>query len=263
MLVKDEQDIVEETVRHLLGEGVDYLYVLDNLSTDGTAEILQRLRDDKLPLTVDLDEQVGYYQSTKTTALAQRALADGFDWVIPCDADEWWCSVFGSLRDVIEGHDDAGFDIIKAELYDHVPTGDDDVDELNPYKRIEWRFGYPGRLGKVACRCRPDLTIGMGNHSARYEHSLSNVRYDAALSLHHFTWRSEDQYVRKIRNGWVAYAHTDLPPETGGHWRMFGPPDEPTWEERVRAHYRTWFYVGDPVESRPDLKLVHDPVWPQ
>lgn len=257
MLVKDEADIIGATIRHLLDE-IDLAIVSDNGSTDGTREILDEIAWSDGRLVIRDDPDVGYWQSAKTTQLAQTAHGLGFDWVIPCDADEWWYSTFGSLRAIIEQHDEAGFDIVKAELYDHVPTGAD-VYDANPYRRIGWRFGYPGRLPKVACRLRDDLTIEMGNHAATYERP-ARQRDDPALTLRHFTWRSEDQYVRKLRNGWAAYAATELPPTTGGHWRMFGPPDEPTWEERVRAHYQTWFYVPDPAVDRPELRLVYDPV---
>lgn len=189
------------------------------------------------------------------------ALADGFDWVIPCDADEWWYSAFDSLKNVVRRHDKSAYDVVKAELFDHIPTSDDGPGDTNPYRRIGWRFAHPGRLPKVAVRLRPDLTIGMGNHSASFLESF-RVRDDVGLSLRHFTWRSEEQYVRKIRNGWEAYAATDYPIDIGGHWKAFGPPDEPTWEERVRWHYRTWFFAPDPPTppDRTGSNLVYDPV---
>lgn len=260
MLVLDEADIVAGTIEHLLEEGVDRVYVLDNLSTDGTRDVLFDVAARNVgKVVVGVDSDPGYWQSKKTTALADRARSDGYDWVIPCDADEWWYSSFGSLRSVIQEHDRAGYDLIRAQLWDHVPTGADDLDETDPFARISWRFGFPGRLHKVACRLRPDLTIEMGNHSATFQ-MPSMSRLDAALALRHFTWRTEDQYVRKIRNGWNAYAHTTMPPTVGGHWRMFGPPDEETWEERVRAHFYAWFYVANPPDDRPDLQLVFDPI---
>lgn len=262
MLVRDEADIVAYTIHHLFVEGVDRVYVRDNLSTDGTAQQLAYLASQYgSRLNFGTDTEIGYFQSAKTTALAMTAKEDGFDWVIPCDADEWWYSYFGSLKSVIEKHDRADFDLLRADLIDHIPTDLDDSieEEPNPYRRIGWRFGFPGRLPKVCCRLRRDLTIGMGNHSATFKEP-ARIRETPALSLRHFTWRSEDQYVRKIRNGWEAYAATDYDVSVGGHWKMFGPPEEKTWEERVRAHYQTWFSVRGAPDSRPDLQMIYDPI---
>ena len=49
-MVKDEIDIIEPVLRHLVAEGVDRILLLDNLSTDGTSETLIRLEAVGLPL---------------------------------------------------------------------------------------------------------------------------------------------------------------------------------------------------------------------
>lgn len=255
MLVRDEADVIEHTIHHLLLEGVERVYVLDNGSTDGTSEILAGLDGERV--VVEADPVVGYWQSEKTTGMALRALEDGFDWVIPCDADEWWYSLFGTLHTVLNRHDHMGFDVVKAELYNHMPSGRDDPEDPNPFSRIGWRLREVGELPKVACRLRPDITIAMGNHSVSYR-LPSHPRADAALTIRHFSWRSEDQYVRKIRNGYEAYSATSLDQSFGQHWRQFGPPMESTWEERVLAWYHRWGYIGDP-SAEPD-KFVFDPI---
>src|SRR5215467_10211508 len=89
MLVKDEQDIIETTIRHLLWH-VDEVIVADNVSSDDTRDILDRLAYDGLPVQIHQDTEVGYYQDRKTTGLAMEALARGHRWVIPVDADEIW-----------------------------------------------------------------------------------------------------------------------------------------------------------------------------
>lgn len=42
-MVKNEADIVEQTIRHLLDQGVDHILAADNGSSDGTYEILLEL----------------------------------------------------------------------------------------------------------------------------------------------------------------------------------------------------------------------------
>lgn len=259
MLVKDEGDVVLHTVLHLL-EQVDEVLALDNLSTDGTSEILRDLAREHDELHVDSDDEVGYFQSQKTTALAQQALARGHEWVVPCDADEVWFSPFGRLGDVLSELD-GDWLFATAALYDHIGTHDDPP-YANPLERIGWRFLEPGKLPKVAARTHRSLEIEMGNHGAsmvapgRVRSNGSPPTMTGRLQIRHFSWRSEDQYLRKITNGYRAYAAApDLKPY-GEHWKMFGAPESEAFDDRVRAHFRRWFYVAD---LRDRVDLIYDP----
>lgn len=247
MLVRDEADIVGYTLDWLLTQ-VDHVYVADNRSVDGTSEILAD-RARSLRVTVTADDEVGYWQSDKTTALARQAHADGHRWVVPVDADELWIAPDGrSLRGYLAS---VGRDVqlIGAHLRNHVPTAAD-VDDPNPAHRIGWRLAQINELPKVACRAAADLTIGPGNHDAHYDSGRA-LKVDG-LAVHHYTWRTADQYLRKIRNGLEAYAATDYPPEIGAHWRMFDGADDAA----IVAHFHRWFWSDDPTA---DDELVYDP----
>ena len=87
-MVKNEADIVEQTIRHLLGQGVDHILAADNGSSDGTYEILLELSK-ILPVHVIQDRELAYYQSEKMTWLADRVMEAGAEWIIPFDADEF------------------------------------------------------------------------------------------------------------------------------------------------------------------------------
>lgn len=265
MLVKDEADVIEHTVRHLLHE-VDQVFVTDNLSTDGTTEILHALRAEHgtSRLQVGLDEEVGYYQSRKTTELAARARHYRHNWVVPVDADEVWYSPFGRLADVLDGLDRRFFQFAAGAILNHVTSGDDDQAELDPARRIGYRLKDPGVLPKVACRASKDLVIGMGNHDAVTSGSVSSVgspTVEGLIYIHHFPWRSEEQFLRKITNGARAYAEApELQPSFGSHWRQFGMPGDDGFEERVRGWFREWGYRERPwVDGHPGGDLVYDP----
>lgn len=243
MMVRDEADIIGHTIDWLYTQ-VDAIYMLDNRSTDGTRE----LAEEAGAVVVD-DSEVGYYQSAKTSALAQRALRDGHAWVIPCDADEIWTAPNGmTLKEWTAG---MGPDVlsVRGEILNFVPTGKD-PNTGSPMERIQWRLEHPGHLPKVAARTSPYLTIHAGNHAvdfgARKPPSIPGIL------IRHYSWRSEEQYVRKILNGIEAYAATDLPAATGAHWRSW----EGATDDQLRAHFREWFWVDNP-EDRSDL--VHDP----
>lgn len=240
MLVKDEADIIRYTIDRLLTQ-VDGIIVADNGSTDGTYEILMETDG----ITVVRDDEVGYWQDRKTTALAYAAYAAGHEWVLPCDADEWWYAEDGrTIRDYLAGITPE-VRVLNARLFNHFPTAADDESALNPFYRIGWRQIAHGTLPKVCCRTGRDLRIGMGNHGADFDGRGLRVN---GLALRHFSWRTAEQYVRKIRNGEAAYAATDMPDSIGGHWRMFAGADDDT----IADHFRRWFWRDDP-EADDDL----------
>lgn len=263
MLVKDESDIIETTVRHLLAQ-VDHVIVSDNLSTDGTRAILDRIRAETVmaggqpQLEIVDDREVGYRQSEKTTNMARHAYQRGFSWVIPCDADEVWYAPDGRrLSHYLEGLAPDVM-IVQAQLYNHLPTSDDPAGiggslagelDSSPFKTIGWRQREHGALPKVCARCRPDLRIGMGNHDAHTDGTGLTV---PGLVIRHFSWRTPEQYLRKIRNGCAAYAVSGLPETYGAHWRMF----EHATDEAIIEHFHTWFHSADP---HADATLIYDP----
>lgn len=250
MIVKDEADIIETTVRHLVTQ-VDELFIDDNGSTDGTREILIGLCDEGLPIRFAQDTEVGYYQSRKMTALARSAGEYGHEWVVPCDADEIWY-VTGEYN-VATMLSVLGAEIAEATLYDHVATAAD-RDEPDPVKRIGWRRRDPGGLPKVACRIKPGLVIEQGNHSARYPGAVSTVKN--MLVIRHFPYRSVEQMVSKVRNGAAAYRATDLHPAYGAHWRDYGDLLDAGGESAIGDVFRTWFWSADPAS---DETLIFDP----
>lgn len=242
-MVRDEADIIEQTVRNMLTQ-VHEVIVADNGSTDGTREILEQL-----PVQVIDDPEVGYYQSRKMTALAARAAQQGANWVIPFDADEWWMSPFGRIADILKEHPQAA--TAPALVYDHVATGQD-ANIADPVQRIEWRRTEPLELPKVAARAALPVTIEQGNHGAAYP----TVNLDGQLIVRHFPYRSVEQFVRKTRNGAAAYAASDLPDHYGAHWRQWGDILNTQGEDAVAAIFREWYWTADPAG---DPALIRDP----
>lgn len=256
MIVRDEADIIEVTVRHLLAH-VSAVYVDDNRSVDGTRVLLDRLaRDHPGRVIVGTDDEVGYFQSRKMTRLANVACDDGHEWILPVDADEIWNTPDGTRiedwLDALPTGQAHGVGCVNARLLNHIETGLD-RDDPDPTRRICWRFTWFGTLPKVAVRWLDGRsTIHMGNHSADGWTGAAVGAGPDSLQIRHFPWRGVEQYVRKIRNGEEAYAATDMPEAIGLHWRMFaGQPDDV-----IRAHYRAWFRKPVP---HAEPTIVFDP----
>ena len=228
-MVRDEADILPAVLAHMVAQ-VDRLLIADNGSTAGTAGILAAYRVD-----VVHDPDPAYRQSQKMTALAHQAREAGAEWVVPFDADELWTAPEGeriadyltSLRDI---------DVAVATLYDHRTT-DRDPRGADVVARMPWRLPQPGGLPKVACRTDPNLTIAQGNHDADY--GRKDRRNYGGLIVHHYPYRSPEQFIRKSRNGSAAIAAADLPLSSGAHWRAYG---RMTDDELVEHYWRWWHH---------------------
>lgn len=271
-MVKDELDILPVTIDHMRNQ-VDNILVWDDESSDGTREYLDKLHESGIHLvnrymensdyqkdTVFLHPftKQGYYQSKKMTALAKLAYHHfGADWVIPFDADEIWTSQWGTLKEVCHNHEDT-YGIIQANLYDHMVTGFDAVAQ-SPIERMLWRRKEALPLPKVACRTHSSLKISQGNHYANYA-IPARMTEEAPIVVHHYPYRSREQFIRKVRNGAAAYAKTDLPETAGAHWREWGK----FTDEQLIDLFDTFYYVGIPskgyyINDEFQPELIKDP----
>lgn len=248
-MVRDEADIIATVVRHLLAQGVDRVLIADNLSTDGTHEILEELAQSH-PVTVLMDRLPEYYQGEKTTLLARAAARSGAGWVIPFDADEIWQAPAASLKDWLAACD---ADVVQAPMFNHVPTAGDDLAEPDPVRRLRWRKTQPNRLHKVAFRAQRRARLAYGNHGVS-----RRGRRTSGLEIRHFPYRSEEQFVRKLRQGAAALNATDLTDQIGKAWRGLGARDD----DGLRAAWRTLVETQNlPFEWWvPSKGLVEDPV---
>ncbi len=259
-MMKDESDVAYHTICHLAGENLAGIIVADNMSTDGTRAELERARVDMAKGTpweraceiiiVD-DDEPGYFQSAKMTALAATAAKDhGAQWIVPFDADELWYTRgdrLGIVLSKMPGYTHA----IEAPLYNHFPSSIDPAGSI-PFTTIGWRQREPGALPKVCFRWSPDITILQGNHAiSGGEGHVTR----GGVELRHFPYRTFEQFKHKAAMGAAAYAATDLPQTEGAHWRQYGAILDRHGEDALREVYERWFWFLAPVEGG----LVLDP----
>lgn len=249
-MVRDAEDIIGYIVEHMV-EQVDQVIVADNLSQDKTRQILESFGS-KITLVEDNDP--AYRQSEKMTDLALLAGRLGAEWVVPFDADEWWYSDQGRLADVIR---DNNYCIYVAQMFDHYPTGVDS-DDPNPMKRIAWRNPGPNPLHKVACRITNGMIIEMGNHNVTYRDHLPTYGTDL-IKVRHYPYRSAKQFVDKAVVGAMALDLTDLPFETGQHWRQYAQIARDHGDAELENVFREHFWRHDPALSGD---LILDPIIP-
>lgn len=227
--VKDEADIIASTVTHMAAQ-VDRVIIADQMSTDGTRDILAGL-----PVTVIDDAEPGFHQSRIMTRLAQMAIDAAADFVVPFDADELWVGLDQWER---------RRGVHRVPVFDRVPTVLDDP-ALAPVERLRWRSAIASPSGKVFGSSQRDMTVAFGNHRIGHD----DGRPVDGVVIHHFPNRSREQFIAKVRRGATADLDRDPGEWYGAHWAEMEPDAELLYDQV--------FLRADP-ESDP--MLVEDPV---
>jgi hypothetical protein len=215
LLVRDEEDIIEQNLLYHLNRGVDQVVVTDNNSTDGTRDILEQYARTGAVHIIDERDDT-YAQASWVTRMARLACSEHeADWIIHCDADEFWWPHRGDLKSCLAAIPEA-FGVVRAPIFDFVPV----PDESRPVEvRMVVRKARHGKF-KVAHRADPGVSVSMGNHRLD-ETSLDLYPRRPPIMIFHFPARSYRQYETKIVNGGAAVARNpQLPFETCQHWRQ-------------------------------------------
>jgi septal ring factor EnvC (AmiA/AmiB activator) len=182
-LVRSEADIIAVTLRYHLHLGLEEILVIDNASSDGTDQILERMAqaDDRIRWSRHEGE---YKQAELLTGLAQDAFRAGADWIVPFDADEFWYAPCRGFREVLASSK-AG--ALRAQVVHYIQAREQLEGSpealLGMMGRAPRAIGPPDhgralveerKIGYVEAMYSPkwisrasaDLRIGAGNHSA-------------------------------------------------------------------------------------------------
>lgn len=240
LLVRDEEDIVASNIEFHLQNGVDFIIATDNLSVNGTADILRRYQRSGL-LHYLYQPNDDYAQGRWVTEMARLACTEFHaDWVINGDADEFWYPSHGDLKQVLESIPPscqaAAVNRVNLVARDHEESGffADRMCVRECHSRNV--FGTP-LPGKVCHRAWADIEVEQGNHKVRRGGTLLDPAPCDAEILH-FPIRSFGQFVNKIAKGGAAYErNTSVAPEIGGTWRhlyeVYKAGEMETWWRRA------------------------------
>ncbi len=236
LLVRDEEDIVRENLDFHLAQGVDRVIVTDNGSEDQTVEILREY-EARGAVRLLFEPTDDYSQWRWVTRMARMAATEeGADWVVNCDADEFWWPLEGTLKSTLEGVGDEVGTVV-GHRTNFVPRPEDgrpfwermtlrERDSVNPLgKRLP---------PKIAHRAHPDVTVLQGNHKLE-DVDLGERLDDGSIEILHFPMRTYAQFENKIVKGGRAYLRNrELPQSRGRTWRRLYE----TWEQGgLRDHY--------------------------
>ena len=227
--VKNEEDVVEAFVRHTVAL-VDRLVVVDNASTDGTLQILRALEQEGLPLAIESDPEIGFYQWRRSTRLMRHAVDElGADWVMPLDADELAVFDRDALR-VPPPAPDGRPQALKLPWRTFTPDPTDSAAEPNPFLRIRHRlvrepFPWVKVVVPAAVARLEQGIISQGSHAFELEDRPLDMEPVEGGYLAHFPFRSPGQQASKIT---VTTLQTIAMTER-----------DPNWGMHIRAAYET------------------------
>jgi hypothetical protein len=245
LLVRDEADIVSSNIDFHLDQGVDFIIATDNLSVDGTTDIL-RAYEQRGVLHYIRQSDDDYAQHRWVTNMARLACTQyAADWVINNDADEFWYPEYGDLKQVLNA--------IPASCYSVAATR---VNFLP--RRMEARDFFADAMivrelqsvnslgqtlpGKVCHRAFADIEVEQGNHEVR-RGGCRVAAEPGPITILHFPMRSYRQFANKIAKGGAAYQrNTNLPPEIGSTWRHL-------YEVWQRGELETYFQKSIVVDD--------------
>jgi hypothetical protein len=235
LLVRDEADVVDAQLAYHLHAGVDEVIAMDNASTDGTTEILERYeRTGRLRLIPEPSDEMR--QDEWVTRMARLAAAEhGADWVLHADADEFWWPRGGSVKEVLATVPQR-YGVVRGCWRHFLPRPDDGAFFA---ERMTVRLATPAHPGdketifhahqKVAHRASDEVEIERGNHNAEAP-GLEPLRAWHPLEVLHFSFRSVAQLERKAHGNWLRSPTY----EPTAHRLLL---DEAYREGRLREHY--------------------------
>lgn len=271
LMVRNEEHIVATCIGHLLNTiRVDRVYVTDNGSTDGTPDILRRIasRTDRVVVASDSGE---FRQGEIITALARRAAADGFTWLLPTDADEFlWFRPGHSLATLCRRDDIGGYRLELCNFLQArpvrrdwpgalglmavaaIPTGTMPTDAARvgagtlPFVRIT----YPT---KILLRAAPGLTVAFGNHDAAGTAGPLVPAPDAEIL--HAPLRAFDRLHRRAEAG--RRSHVTTPePEQSWHIKRIAEMDTVALEQEWRQNSFSLLHPITAKQTHFDMRLI-------
>ena len=205
VLVKNEEDIIEENIRYHSKIGVDNFVIMDNNSTDSTREILLELSKEFEMIIID--EKAPYQQSKFMTKLVKVAKKHfNPDWIINNDADEFWKPIkTNSLKEVLN---------FKGGVL-QIPRSNMILYEgLNNWKNSIYRVINQiliredseksnlllGKIGrKTIVNPHGYFKTNSGNHSAEHIAFWRKKEYKD-IHIYHYPIRSFEQFKNNIEN---------------------------------------------------------------
>lgn len=225
LLVKNEEDILEENLLFHKYMGIDGFIITDNGSSDRTGDIIKKYVLKGWIKEVIYDDSPGYLQTMHVDRMI-RIARDKFhcDWIINCDADEFWYCTKRKYRRILC---DTGHNVLLCRIYNMLPS------ENEAFWKSPWRivksadkekYGlldynlYTEQISKVIHRGKGYKQIAAGNHNIKM--LVKSIGYTEDIVIYHYNVRSQEHFIRKMVGGGAELEKRPVK-NMGQHWKYF------------------------------------------
>lgn len=231
LLVRDEEEIIEQNICFHLNNGVDFIIVTNNNSVDKTSDILEKYR--KMGYLTYLNQSSETFEQSKWVSNMANIAIDKYsaDFLIHVDADEFWYPSHGTLKDCIDDETDLSI----VNVVNYLPQyNTNDESYLNDNYVVSNGINCPKEYNKkdvnkyLLYRYHPKIitsskyrNIGMGNHVV-VDNNGVKPKWNNNIQIHHFPIRSFNNFKTKVINGGKSLSNNlerDL--NMGWQWRKW------------------------------------------
>jgi hypothetical protein len=251
--VRDEVELIEQTIGHLWAIGVDLIIACDMDSHDGTYEALEAHRSDESFWLFRIDDQLPDNFQTWIRANVALVKSARADWTIFLDADEYWLPASGSLKDCARLEDADVLTVdrfnvplgpngplmpgkITHERYDELLLTSEAVHDLRIHIQENPEAVWIRAKAEAKVMARPARigTLALGGHDVVAADTRPLRRYSAEdVIIAHLPFTTRARFARKVDN----------------IRRLFRVHDE-FFGELTAWHWRRWLVLAD--EGRLD-----------
>ncbi len=223
LAVRNEQDILKKNLDYHLYNGVDFFIVTDNLSTDNTKNILTEYINKGVLYYIYNDENTHDQAKwvTNMCRLAHELCSP--DWIINCDADEFWWTDNLDLKSFFKSQKS---NFINVPRFDFIPIKQSNPDNFF-YEEMVYKRTKSSPI-KCAHRSSSKITVGFGNHYAT--HPIWGRSTDVPIQdynhiqILHYPLRSVSQALNKTILGAQAILNN----------QNYGPGCCKQWKSRYK-----------------------------
>lgn len=223
LLVKNEEDILENNLRFHKAMGVDGFIITDNNSTDRTSDIIRKYQEIGWVKEVINETATNYNQKEwvdRMVWIAKKRYKA--DWIINADADELWYAPSGNLKTEMTS---TRANVLNCDVKVVYPEDKPFYQWNKMIKAVPDRTQFDLSLysqferqnKKVAHRTSCYLQISMGNHKVTM---FPKKSVNSNIIVYHYNIRGKQHFMEKMING-GKQLEQHRSKHGGRHWRYF------------------------------------------
>ncbi len=232
LLVKNEEDILEENLIFHKQMGVDAFIITDNMSDDKTPQIIEKYKQKGWILESITETSQDFSQAEwvhRMDIIARNRYHA--DWIINADADEFWYSdknikeslnvqnnkIFVPIFTMLSQNED--WKLNTQKVIRNFPKKL--LKNLQTTKKLSKFNQFSVSIPKIIIRASDYKMIHMGNHNCDMIYNCEKL-ISNSIQIFHFNIRGLAQFKQKMITGGAAYERNKkLGKNVGNHWRYF------------------------------------------